>query len=130
MAQRRADELQARMQKRLAELEAEKLISAAPPVVTGGAIVFPRGLVDRVIGGEKPVSVDPGARREIELAAMRAVIRIETALGYEPRDVSASKIGYDIEDPRNASRARRRDASVYRGQRPGEGRRYRYGQQE
>lgn len=97
MAQRRADELQARMQKRLAELEAEKLISAAPPVVTGGAIVFPRGLVDRVIGGGKPVSVDSGARREIELAAMRAVIRIETALGYEPRDVSASKIGYDIE---------------------------------
>jgi len=42
MAARRAEDLQARMQKRLAELEAEKLISAMPVVVTGGALLFLR----------------------------------------------------------------------------------------
>lgn len=97
MARRRADDLQARMQKRLAELETEKLISAAPPVVTGGAIVIPRGLLNRLIGPDRPVSADDAARRKIEAAAMRAVMRIETSLGYQPHDVSASKIGYDIE---------------------------------
>jgi len=45
MASRRAEELESRMQKRLAELETEKLISATPPVVVGGAIVIPRQTV-------------------------------------------------------------------------------------
>ena len=43
MAARRAEELASRMQKRLAELETEKLISPAPPVVVGGALVLPGG---------------------------------------------------------------------------------------
>ena len=43
MASRRADELRARMQKRLTELEAEKRISAMPPIIVGGAIVIPEG---------------------------------------------------------------------------------------
>jgi hypothetical protein len=97
MAQRRADELQARMQKRLAELETEKLISAMPPVIVGGAIVIPRGLLNRLIGRPDTFAADALARREVELAAMRAVIDIETSLGYTPRDVSADKRGYDIE---------------------------------
>ena len=37
------------------------------------------------------------ARREIELAAMKAVMDIETSLGYIPVDVSAAKVGYDVE---------------------------------
>jgi hypothetical protein len=37
------------------------------------------------------------ARREIELAAMKAVMEIEASLGYIPRDVSSAKVGYDIE---------------------------------
>ena len=41
-------------------------------------------------------SEDPAARREIELAAMQAVMAAERALGHEPVDVSAQKIGYDI----------------------------------
>ncbi len=97
MAQRRADELQSRMQKRLAELETEKSISAMPPVIVGGAIIIPRGLLSRLMGRPDPFAVDAVARREIELAAMRAVMDIETSLGYMPRDVSAAKVGYDIE---------------------------------
>jgi hypothetical protein len=44
----------------------------------------------------KLFAADPEARREIELAAMRAVMAAERALGHEPIDVSAQKIGYDI----------------------------------
>lgn len=97
MAARRAEELEARMQKRLAELETEKLISAMPPVVVGGAIVIPRGLLNKLVGRPETFAADAMARREIELAAMKAVVNIETSLGYIPRDVSAAKVGYDIE---------------------------------
>jgi hypothetical protein len=37
------------------------------------------------------------ARRAVELAAMKAVTDIETSLGFIPRDVSAAKVGYDVE---------------------------------
>ncbi|WP_018214272.1 helicase-related protein [Desulfitobacterium hafniense] len=97
VAARRAEELEARMQKRLAELEAEKLISAMPPVVVGGALVIPRGLLNKLTGKPDTFTADALARRTIELAAMKAVMDIETSLGFIPRDVSASKCGYDVE---------------------------------
>ena len=97
MAQRRADELQARMQRRLAELETEKLISAMPPVVVGGALVIPIGLLNRLTGKPDTFSTDAVARRAIEMAAMKAVMDIEASLGFIPRDVSATKCGYDVE---------------------------------
>src|SRR5262249_55517083 len=40
---------------------------------------------------------DALARQEIERLAMEAVMAAEHALGREPRDVSADKVGYDIE---------------------------------
>jgi SNF2 family DNA or RNA helicase len=97
LAARRAEELAARLQKRLAELETEKLISAMPPVVVGGALVFPRGLLYRLIESTPAHMPDASARQAVELAAMRAVIDIETSLGFIPRDVSAEKCGYDVE---------------------------------
>jgi len=97
MASRRAEELAARMQKRLAELETEKLISAMPPVIVGGAIIIPRGLLNRLTGNPDTFAADAMARRKVELAAMRAVMDIEASLGFIPRDVSAAKVGYDVE---------------------------------
>lgn len=97
MAARRADDLQARMQKRLAELEQENRISALPPVIVGGAAVIPRGLVDKLMGRPGLFGADAAARRRIELAAMKAVVDIETSLGFVPTDVSAQNRGYDIE---------------------------------
>ena len=97
LASRRAEELEARMQKRLAELETEKLISAMPPVIVGGALVIPRGLLNKLMGGPDTFAADVTARREVELAAMKAVMDIEVSLGHIPIDVSAAKVGYDIE---------------------------------
>lgn len=98
MAARRAEDLAARMQKRLAELDKERMLSPAPPIVTGGALIIPRGLLIRLTGGTPTTSFFGGAdKKAVELAAMNAVLAIEQQLGYQPKDVSADKIGYDIE---------------------------------
>lgn len=97
VAARRAEELETRMQKRLSELETEKLISAMPPVIVGGAILIPRGLLTQLTGKPDIFAADAAARREVELAAMRAVMDIESSFGFIPRDVSAAKVGYDVE---------------------------------
>ena len=44
-ARRRADDLQERLHRRLAELDQEAQISARPPVVLGGLMVVPAGLI-------------------------------------------------------------------------------------
>lgn len=98
-AERRAEELQMRMQQRLAELDRERMISATPPVVTGGALVIPKGLLHSLSGATN-ASHDlfgHGDRQTIEYAAMNAVMTIEKTLGYSPADVSGVKCGYDIE---------------------------------
>jgi hypothetical protein len=40
---------------------------------------------------------DAENRRKIELAAIQMVMETERRLGFEPRDVSSEKCGYDIE---------------------------------
>jgi superfamily II DNA or RNA helicase len=94
-ARQRADELQVRLQRRMGELEREKHISALPPVVVGGALIIPGGLLARLRGeAEDPELVD---RARVEMLAMNAVIEAERVLGYEPRDVSKENLGYDVE---------------------------------
>ncbi len=103
-ARQRADDLQARLQKRSEELEQERQLSPLPPVVIGGAIVVPQGLLDRARGaGESRLAelAEPAAfarnTARIEQLAMEAVIEAEKGLGFQPRDVSAEKCGYDVE---------------------------------
>jgi superfamily II DNA or RNA helicase len=96
-ARERADELQRRLQKRLKELEEERHLSPLPPVVAGGALIVPQGLLDRLSGkAPKPASFSED-RREVESIAMQTVMEAERSLGYEPRDVSGEKLGWDIE---------------------------------
>ncbi|PZN06218.1 MAG: RNA helicase, partial [Bacillota bacterium] len=98
-ARQRADELQARLEKRMRELEQEKNLAPLPPEVLGYALVVPMGLVRRLRG--EVTSDEPGlfAREteEVERLAMEAVMEAERSLGYEPRDVSRERCGYDIE---------------------------------
>lgn len=98
-AERRAEELQLRMRQRLAEIERERMISATPPVVTGGALVIPKGLLHTLMGSNSGTADLFGHddRQTIEYAAMNAVMTIERNLGYAPSDVSGIKCGYDIE---------------------------------
>jgi superfamily II DNA or RNA helicase len=96
-ARQRADELQVRLQKRMAELELERQISPLPPVVIGGALVVPIGLLHKLRPTLATDAISAEARKRIELLAMKLVMDAETKLGYGPRDVSAEKCGYDIE---------------------------------
>jgi hypothetical protein len=97
-ARQRADELQARLQKRLTELEQERKLSPQPPVVIGGALVVPAGLLER-LRGDRTDSSDAFAREtaRVERIAMVAVMEAERRLGHQPRDVSAARCGYDVE---------------------------------
>ena len=103
-ARERADELTARLHKRMAELEQERRLSPLPPVVLGGALIVPVGLLRPAAPADCP---DPAgsapppqfalSREESERRAMEAVLETERRLGFVPRDVSAQNLGYDIE---------------------------------
>ena len=97
-ARQRADDLQARLQKRLEELEQERRLSPMPPVVIGGALVVPAGLLARLRGERRGEPAQFAKERErVMLLAMAAVIDAERRLGFSPRDVSAQNLGYDVE---------------------------------
>ena len=55
-ARRRADDLQARLEKRLAELDREAQMSALPPVVLGGLAIVPAGLIATMTGSAAPIA--------------------------------------------------------------------------
>lgn len=97
-ARSRADELLGRLNRRIAELEQERKISPLPPVVVGGAMIVPAGLLAKLQGApiqEPPINAQETER--IERIAMDAVLRAERELGFLPLDVSAENRGYDIE---------------------------------
>lgn len=96
-ARKRADELQNRLERRLDEIKRERQISALPPVVLGGVLVVPIGLIGAMAGREKP---DKISVRDAQAAAARAreiVMAKERELGFEPTDREFEKLGYDIE---------------------------------
>jgi hypothetical protein len=98
-AMARADELAERLQRRLDELNKERQITALPPVIRGGAIVVPEGLLRKsgasTVPSETVSTID---RDKIEELVMAAVIEAERNLGRTPRNVSDQKgLGYDIE---------------------------------
>ena len=94
----RANDLADRLQRRLAQLARERDISALPPQVCGGAIIAPAGLLTRMTPcAEVGREATPDGRAAVERLSMMAVMAAERALGHAPRDVSAERIGYDIE---------------------------------
>ena len=95
--ERRAEELQMRLQKRMAELEKERMVSATPPVAIGGALVIPKGLLHRLMGKPAVQPFGGADKQAVEYAAMKAVMDIEQSFGFVPTDVSTQKCGYDIE---------------------------------
>ena len=73
------------------------MLSALPPVIVGGALIIPKGLLYKLSDKTDEPLFRDGDRKKIELAAMEAVMEAEREQGYEPHDVSAEKRGYDIE---------------------------------
>lgn len=99
---RKAEELEARLEQRTKELLEMKNIVSSTPVVVGGALVIPQGLLAQR-KGETTFTVDAAARARVERVAMEAVIKVEQTLGHAVTDVSAEKCGWDVtaRPPRN-----------------------------
>jgi superfamily II DNA or RNA helicase len=99
-ARRTVTDLEGRLENRKKELKAMRHVMSATPVVLGGALVLPAGLMRRLRGDDDgsapPFSADPVARRRIERIAMDAVRRAEEARGCRVVDVSAAKCGWDL----------------------------------
>jgi hypothetical protein len=96
-ARRRADDLQARLERRLAELDREARISALPPVVLGGIVVVPLGLVATMTGRAATPPARPADTLAAADRARTTVMETERALGFEPTDRELDRLGYDIE---------------------------------
>ena len=96
-ARKRADNLQARLEKRLEELTREAQISPLPPVVLGGVLVVPRGLLNRGQGVESAPAVSTVDTQASAARAREIIMEVERQLGFEPTDREFDKLGYDIE---------------------------------
>lgn len=94
-ARRTAEELSARLEQRRRELTAMKNVVSSTPVVIGGALVIPQGLLNQRTGKDT-FCADAAARARIEQIAMKAVMDHECRLGHAVTDVSARKCGWDI----------------------------------
>jgi superfamily II DNA or RNA helicase len=97
-AKRRAEELTTRLESRTKDLEAQRHIVSSTPVVVGGALVIPQGLINKRQGKEVPMwCKDAEERKRIELCGMKAVMDKERELGFSPEDVSHCKYGWDVQ---------------------------------
>jgi hypothetical protein len=82
----------------LVELEKERQIAPLPPVIIGGALVIPGGLLARLKGKrEDEPALFAKETQRVEEVAMQTVLDIEKSLNYIPKDVSHEKCGYDVE---------------------------------
>ena len=100
--QRTINDLEGRLENRKKELQSMRHVTNGTPVVLGGALVVPIGLLRNLRGEPAPdaatatFSADPAARSRIERLAMNAVRLAEEARGCRVVDVSAQKCGWDI----------------------------------
>jgi hypothetical protein len=96
-ARKRADELHGRLQKRMEELQKERQIAPLPPVVMGGLLVIPIGLIAKISGRPDTQAASSPDRQAASAKARRIVMDMERRLGFEPTDREDEKLGYDIE---------------------------------
>ncbi|MHB1752167.1 MAG: helicase-related protein [Acidiferrobacter sp.] len=92
---RMIDDLTVRLASREKELLAMRHVISATPVVVGGALVIPAGLLAQR-QGQPGWTADAEARARVEQVAMMAVMETERALGHDVIDVSAQKCGWDV----------------------------------
>ena len=98
-AKLRADDLHARLERRMAELDKEEHIVPGPVNVLGGIVVIPQGLLDDLQG--RPQQAHYGTsqvdRMAIAAKARNIVMDIERRLGFEPEDVEFDRKGWDVQ---------------------------------
>jgi superfamily II DNA or RNA helicase len=96
-ARRRADDMQARLQKRMEQLDLEAQIAALPPVVLGGLVVVPAGLITAITGRASSKTAQPIDTQASAARARAVIMEVERRLGFTPVDREFEQLGYDIE---------------------------------
>ena len=95
--------MQRRLQKRLEELKRDAQISPRPPMVLGGLLVVPRGLVDKMTGRSAPSVVQPADLLAAAARARDIVMETERRLGFEPTDRELDKLGEVVPPMRSSA---------------------------
>lgn len=96
-ARKRADALQGRLEKRMEEIKRERQISPLPPVILGGLLVIPAGLIAAMTEQSSPTLMASPDTQAAAAAARRIIMETERGLGFDPTDRETEKLGYDIE---------------------------------
>ena len=96
-ARKRADGLQARLERRMEGIKRERQISPLPPVVLGGLLVVPAGLVAAMTGPSPTKASSPVDTQAAAARARKIIMDVERGLGFEPVDREFEKLGYDVE---------------------------------
>jgi hypothetical protein len=81
----------------LEDLKLETQISPLPPVVLGGLLVVPIGLLMTMKGQAAAISAVSADTQAAASKARVIVMEIERSLGFEPTDREFEKLGYDVE---------------------------------
>jgi SNF2 family DNA or RNA helicase len=101
-AERRARDLEHRLETRMRSLDADEALRTLPPVIAGGALVVPAGWIQRSTGQR---DADPATHAketaEVDRRAIAAVMAAERALGREPVEMPHNNPGYDIRSRAN-----------------------------
>ncbi|WP_200387232.1 hypothetical protein [Thiocapsa imhoffii] len=79
------------------ELERKAQLSPLPPVVLGGLLVVPIGLIRAMTGQTSNEPTHPVDTQASAARARAIVMAVERGLGFEPTDREFEKLGYDIE---------------------------------
>lgn len=96
---RRAEELDARLARRLHELELDSQLSLRPPRIVAAALVVPASMLADSASGPLPVVPPRHAvdTKTVERRAVEAVLAAERSLGRVPEEMPFNNRGYDIE---------------------------------
>jgi superfamily II DNA or RNA helicase len=92
----RARDLERRLEKRLADLALDEELIARPPLVSGGALIVPQGLLDTLLGRTPDPSRIARDTALAERRAVDAVLAAERRLGRVPEEMPHGNPGYDI----------------------------------
>lgn len=93
-ARRRVDELVARLDARTSELRGMRHVVSSRPQIIGTALIVPKSYLEPI--QTQKTLIDADNRRAVELIAMAAVTNDYTSRGWQTRDLSADKCGWDI----------------------------------
>ena len=96
-AEKRARDLERRLQRRLEDLTLDARLQSHPPTLVGMALVIPKGLIDRLAGRRhEPAAMYAKETAEVDQRAVAAAMAAERSLGRNPTEMAHNNPGFDI----------------------------------